>query len=103
MRLARRSGFWRRWCFFEPALLVYYSAADGPNVYAIDCDQAAHWKLISASGTLDPVANAAHETTYSINRNHTFGRFRVAHFENFDLAILVRHVDSPVYAMRLRP
>ena len=32
---------------------------------------------------------------------HAFGRFRIASFGALDLAILVRHVDSPVYAMRL--
>ncbi len=36
-----------------------------------------------------------------VNRDHTFGRFRIAHFKEFDVAILVRHIDSPVYAMRL--
>jgi hypothetical protein len=36
-----------------------------------------------------------------INLAHTFGRFRVAHFDDADLALLVRHVDSPVYAMLL--
>jgi len=31
----------------------------------------------------------------------SFGRFRVAQFESYDLAILVRHVDTPVYCLRL--
>jgi hypothetical protein len=36
--------------------------------------------------------------------DHVFGRFRLVEYGDADpmtLAILVRHVDSPVYAMRL--
>ena len=81
--------------------LVYYSAADGADVYAIDWDGKARWHALSAPGSLDPIADAAAQSRHHVNRAHTFGRFRVAHFEDGDLAILVRHVDSPVYAMRL--
>ena len=81
---------------------VYYSAADGAAVYSIEWDGAAHWRSISASDTLDPVSDAAGVSRHHINKSHTFGRFRVANFGDFDLALLVRHVDSPVYAMRLR-
>lgn len=81
--------------------LVYYSAADGPVVYAIDWDAEARWRVLSAAESLDPVADAAAQTHYHFNKTHTFGRFRVAHFDEADLALLVRHVDSPVYAMRL--
>lgn len=81
---------------------VYYSAADGAELYAIDWDnKAAHWRALSAPGSMDPIADAAARTRHQINRSHTFGRFRVAHFDQCDLALLVRHVDSPVYAMRL--
>ena len=40
-------------------------------------------------------------TRYDVNQGHTFGRFRIARFEDVDLAVLVRHVDTPVYCMRL--
>jgi hypothetical protein len=79
---------------------VYYSAADGAAVYAIDSADAL-WRPLTAAASLDPVADAAAHSRYPVNRVHTFGRFRVAHFDDVDLAILVRHVDSPVYAMRL--
>ena len=81
--------------------LVYYSAADGPAVYAIDWDGEAAWRLLSTPASLDPIDDAAGESRYDVNQAHTFGRFRVAHFDEFDLALLVRHVDSPVYAMRI--
>ena len=81
--------------------LVYYSAADGAVVYAIDWDGEARWRALSAPASLDPVADAAAQSRHHVNQAHTFGRFRIAHFDNVDLAMLVRHVDSPVYAMRL--
>ena len=56
--------------------LVYYSASDGAVVYSIDWDGEASWRALIAASSLNPVSDAA-------------------------LAILVRHVDSPVYAMRL--
>ena len=69
--------------------------------YLEDWDGEAAWRLLSAPASLDPVDDAAGESRYHVNQSHTFGRFRVAHFDEFDLALLVRHVDSPVYAMRL--
>ena len=81
--------------------IIYYSAADGAAVYSIDWDDKARWENITASDTLDPVADAARMSRHQINKSHTFGRFRVANFGDFDLALLIRHVDSPVYAMRL--
>ena len=81
--------------------LVYYSAADGTTVYGIAWDGKAHWRLLSDPGAADPIADAAAQSHNHVNRAHTFGRFRLAHFNEFDLALLVRHVDSPVYAMRL--
>jgi hypothetical protein len=81
--------------------LVYYSAADGAIVYAIDWDGEARWRVLSSPASLDPVADAAAQSRRNINQAHTFGRFRIAHFDNVDLVMLVRHVDSPVYAMRL--
>ena len=83
--------------------LVYYSAADGAVMYSIDWDDEAHWRALSAPSSLDPIADAAAQSRHHVNRAHTFGRFRIAHFDNADLAILVRHVDSPVYACLLPP
>ena len=81
--------------------LVYYSATDGAAMYAIDWDGEAHWRPLSMSSSLDPIADAAAQSRYHVSRAHTFGRFRIAHFDAADLAILVRHVDSPVYAALL--
>jgi hypothetical protein len=81
--------------------LVYYAASDGAVVHAIDWDGVAHWRVLSAPSSLDPISDAADQSRHHVNRAHTFGRFRIAHFDGADLAILVRHVDSPVYAMRL--
>jgi hypothetical protein len=81
--------------------LVYYSAAGGATVLGIDWDGAAHWYALNSPASPDPVADAAAQSRYQVNRDHTFGRFRIAHFKEFDVAILVRHIDSPVYAMRL--
>jgi len=82
--------------------LVYYSANDGAAVYAINWDGEARWRALSAPTSMNPVADAAAQSRYHVNLAHTFGRFRIAHFDNMDLALLVRHVDSPVYAMRLQ-
>ncbi len=81
--------------------IVYYSAADGANVYGIDWDGTATWRVLTDPASLDPVSDAARKSQHNVNRTHTFGRFRVAHYDGIDLALLVRHVDSPVYAMRL--
>jgi len=80
---------------------VYFSAADGAEVYGIEWDGRARWRALSATASLDPVADAARASRHNVNRSHTFGRFRIAHYDDADLAILVRHVDSPVYAMRI--
>lgn len=80
---------------------VYYSASDGPVVYGIELSGSASWRALSAQSDLDPIADAANQSRYHVNLRHTFGRFRIAHFDGADLAILIRHVDSPVYAMRL--
>lgn len=80
---------------------IYYSAVGGAEVYAIDRDAEARWRLASAPTSIDPVADAAAQSRHHVNRSHTFGRFRIARFGDVDLAILVRHVDSPVYAIRL--
>lgn len=81
--------------------LVYCSAADSATVYGIDWDADARWYVVSVPAGPDPVADAAAQSRYPVNRAHTFGRFRIAHFDAIDLAVLIRHVDSAVYAMRL--
>lgn len=81
--------------------LIYYSAADGPVAYAIDWNGTARWRALGASSRLDPIADAAALSRHHVNLSHTFGRFRIAHFDNADLALLIRHVDTPVYAMLL--
>ena len=81
--------------------LVYYSALDGAAVYAISLDGVAHWSLLTKGASLDPIDDAARESKYHVNRSHTFGRFRIANYADCELAILVRHVDSPVYALRM--
>ncbi len=88
---------------YSPELreLVYYSALDGAAVYAISIAGEAHWRLLTRATSFDPTADAERESKYHVNRSHTFGRFRVAGYADCALAILVRHVDSPVYAMRL--
>ena len=53
------------------------------------------------ANTLDPIRDAASRSRYAVNRAQTFGRFRIASLGAIDLAVLVRHIDTPVYAMRL--
>jgi len=91
---------------------VYYSANDGPQIYSIASPAgstrpqliAGAWtwhSLLNEGNRLDPVAQAAALSSYGVNVSHTFGRFRVATYDQTDVAILVRHTDTPVYAMRL--
>jgi hypothetical protein len=91
---------------------VYYSANDGPHIYSIAPPAGSKWseltagvwnwdKLLDDRNNLDPVAHAHAISSCAVNRSHTFGRFRVATYGTIDVAILVRHTDTPVYAMRL--
>jgi len=91
---------------------VYYSANDGPEIYLISSPEGSTWlrlvagvwtwhSLLKEGNRLDPVTQAASLSSYGVNVSHTFGRFRVATYGQTDVAILVRHVDTPVYAMRL--
>jgi hypothetical protein len=91
---------------------VYYSANDGPQIYSIAAPAGSTWSQLTASAwswtnmlnsdnRLNPVAHAASTSKFPVNRDHTFGRFRVATFGRIDIAILVRHTDTAVYAMRL--
>jgi hypothetical protein len=93
--------------------LVYYSAKDGPQIYSITAPASAIWEqlvalpwhwhgiLNQASNGLDPVEDAASHSAHEVNKHQTFGRFRVARYHQTDVGILVRHTDSPVYAIRL--
>ena len=92
--------------------LVYFSPLDGGIVYTIAAQprRRSRDELVekwswhahqTAAGTLDPIADAANRSRYPVNLSQTFGRFRIASFGAIDLAVLVRHVDSSVYAMRL--
>ncbi len=81
--------------------LIYYSANDGAMVHMVRIDSEAIWTRLTSDSSLDPIADAALESRRAVNVAHTFGRFRIAHFLEMDLALLVRHVDTPVYAMRL--
>jgi Galactose oxidase, central domain len=91
---------------------VYYSANDGPQIYSIASPAGSTWpqlvpgpwtwrSLLKEGNRLDPVTQAAGLSSYGVNVSHTFGRFRVATHGQTDVAILVRHTDTPVYAMRL--
>jgi hypothetical protein len=92
--------------------LVYFSPLDCSAVYTITapagrrsnklCEKRAWQPYRPPADTPDPIADSARRSRYPVNPAHTFGRFRVASFGAIDLAILVRHVDSPVYAMRLK-
>jgi hypothetical protein len=92
--------------------LVYYSAKNGPQLYSITAPDGGSWaeqtrrawtwrSVLNSDNRLDPIAHASKRTKYGINKHHTFGRFRVASYRKADLAVLIRHVDSPVYAMKL--
>lgn len=88
---------------YAPSLdsLVYYSPLHGPTVYCITLRGSAEWRILARESLLDPIKDAAGQSRHPVNIAHTFGRFRIASFAEFDLAILVRHVDTPVYVMRL--
>jgi hypothetical protein len=54
----------------------------------------------STGGSVTPITDAAGRSRFGVDLAHVFGRFRIASIESVDVAILVRHVDSPVYAWR---
>ena len=94
------------------ARLIYFSPLDSGILYSIaasdargsldKCTGVWTWHACEpAADTLQPIGDAANRSRYPVNLPHTFGRFRIASFGAIDLAILVRHVDSPIYAMRL--
>lgn len=92
--------------------LVYFSPLDRGIVYTIAAPEGRAWRdnvvaswiwhaHVPAADTLDPIRDAASHSRFAVNRAQTFGRFRIASFGAIDLAVLVRHTDAPVYAMRL--
>jgi hypothetical protein len=94
------------------ARLVYFSPLDGGIVYTLapsrepdsgpgSIGEWAWWAHQPAAGSLNPIASAADQSRFRVSLSHVFGRFRIASFEGVDVAVLVRHVDSPVYAWRL--
>ena len=91
---------------------VYYSANDGARIYSVAAPAGSTWSqwttsawnwtnLMNPDNRLNPNAHAAAMSKFPVNRDHTFGRFRVATYGNTDVAILIRHTDTPVYAMKL--
>src|SRR5262249_10264990 len=91
---------------------IYYSAHDGPRIYSVAAPAGSTWLQLTASAwswtnvlnnnnRFDPVAHAAATSKFPVNKDHTFGRFRVATYRLIDVAILIRHTDTPVYAVRL--
>jgi hypothetical protein len=90
--------------------LVYYSAQNGAAVYKIAAPEGSDWSVLTtrewewtlcARDGLDPIADARGRSHHGGNWRHTFGRFRVASWGGIDVALLIRHVDTPVYALRL--
>ncbi len=91
---------------------VYFSADDGAQIYSIAAPARSAWPALTATAwtwesildtdnVLDPIADARVRSAHPVQVAHTFGRFRIASYGRTDVAILVRHVDTPVYAMRL--
>jgi hypothetical protein len=89
---------------------IYYSAQDGAAVHAIAAPEGSGWQALTtgewewtpcAGDGLDPVADAQRCSHHAGNWRHTFGRFRVASWGAIDVALLIRHIDTPVYALRL--
>jgi hypothetical protein len=93
------------------ACVVYFSPLDNGAVYLVAPPARSSRDALSgkwtwqpchpAAGTLDPIADAAGRSRYPMHLSQAFGRFRITSFGAIDLALLVRHVDTPVYAMRL--
>jgi hypothetical protein len=89
--------------------LVYFSPDDEGAIWAIDVrtDSSvatgvrARWHRLDRGDGLNPIDDAARASHHPVNRSHCFGRLRIATFAETEIAVLVRHVDSPVYALRL--
>lgn len=92
--------------------LIYYSASNGAELFCIrkkgasnlaeQNTQSCHWESITATtNQLNPITHAAKTSHHPTNVNHTFGRFRVTSYDGVDIGILIRHIDSPVYVIKL--
>jgi hypothetical protein len=90
--------------------LIYCSAQDRAAVHSIAAPEGFGWSALvagewhwarCADDGLDPVADARSGSRHAENWRHTFGRFRVASWGSIDVALLIRHVDTPVYGLRL--
>jgi hypothetical protein len=90
--------------------LIYYSAQHGAAVHTIAAPKGCGWSTLvagewdwrlCADDSFDPVADARAVSRHAGHWRHTFGRFRVATWGSTDVALLIRHVDTPVYALRL--
>jgi hypothetical protein len=99
---------------YSPSLdrFVYLDVDELLQTYSLAAPSGSTWsqwggmpwtsrRLISNPNTLDPIADAAALSIHPINRKQIFGRFRIATYGKIDVAILVRHCDTPVYALRL--
>ncbi len=94
------------------ARLVYFSPLDDGVVYTVagsseqdsgnNATDEWTWQAHEpAAGTLRPISHAAGCSRFTGHASHVFGRFRIATFDKIDVAVLVRHIDCPVYAWRL--
>ena len=81
--------------------LVYYSAADGAVVYGIDWSGEARWCTLSAPTSLEPGCGRSRSVPSHCQPSAYVWAVSGGALRQGDLAVLVRHVDSPVYAMRL--
>jgi hypothetical protein len=92
--------------------LVYFSPVDNGTVFSIapareprpgnGSSEEWLWQTHPPeAGSLNPITDAASRSHFGAHPTHAFGRFRIASIAGIDVAILVRHIDSPVYVRRL--
>jgi hypothetical protein len=92
--------------------MIYYSASNGGELFSIRKNSASNvaeqnpetcsWESITAvTNQLNPIIHAAKASQHPANVKQTFGRFRVASYDGVDIGILIRHIDSPVYVIKL--
>ncbi len=78
---------------------IYFSAHDETGIYLLRPDTSGRWRWRRlAMHGYAPITLAATQTRHSHNAAHVFGRFRVAEFGGVTMAILVRHIDTSVFA-----
>jgi len=97
---------------YAPSLdrLIYYSPEDGAAFHTIAAPHGSGWSSLIAGewrwkryigAGLNPVEDAKAISRHASNWRHTFGRFRVVSWGSVDVALLIRHIDTPVYGLRL--